>query len=139
MNVNVRKAQVADTPASTMMNYVSDKIAGLMAVAGVKSLSVSKFVSGFGSAVNTDMEFFDGIPRETKTLGYVWKDALGSLMCGANMLGLSISMDDSEMKRMRKSWADSASVGAAPASAVAVDVPEKEAKPKKKSSKKKAE
>lgn len=108
MNVSIRKALAANTPASVMSDYSSDHISALMVQSGIKALEVSKYVSGFGSAISVNAEFFDDVPKAVKTLGYVRKDALGALMVSSNLIGITVSFEEAELTRTRKSWENAA-------------------------------
>lgn len=108
MKVSIRKALAANTPASVMSDYSSDHISALMVQGGIKALEVSKYVSGFGSAISVNAEFFDDVPKAVKTLGYVRKDALGALMVSSNLIGITVSFEESELTRTRKSWENAA-------------------------------
>lgn len=105
MKVSVRKAIAEETPASITADYSSDHISAMMVQSGIQSLEVSKFVSGFESCTIATPKFFDGIPKSVMTLGYVRKDALGTLMASSNIIGLHVTMDEDEMSKMRSSWA----------------------------------
>lgn len=108
MKVSIRKALAANTPASVMSDYSSDHISALMVQGGIKALEVSKYVSGFGSAISVNAEFFDDVPKAVKTLGYVRKDSLGALMVSSNIIGIAVSFEEAELTRTRKSWENAA-------------------------------
>ena len=104
MKASVKKGMAASTPASLMTDYVTEHVSALMVLCGIKSVGVSKYVSGLGSSISTEVEFFDGAPKDFRAMGYVIKDSIGQIMAAANLVGIEVNMEDEEVGRMRRTW-----------------------------------
>ena len=106
MNVNIRKGQGTTTPASIDSEEMVAQIASLMLASGISDLVAQKYVSGMGSRLHVSISPFQGCPGEVVAQGIVIKDALAQILSTANIMGMSITLDQEETEAKRKEWRD---------------------------------
>ena len=108
MDIEVGKAEGAETPASIMTEYVVERITALMVMAGMESISAQRFECGLGSRLHVTISAFAGAPKDVTDQGIVIKDALAQIMSVANVVRIVIKPSESDLSDMKASWADSA-------------------------------
>lgn len=106
MKVDVSRTRTA--APSPRAGFVMEHVSALMTMAGIKSLAMRRYEFGMSSNALAAVEFFDGVPPEVMALGVVIKEALGQVLMSADIMKVSIALDDGELGRISGMWASPA-------------------------------
>lgn len=102
MKVDVSRTRTASP--GPRAGFVMEHVSALMTMAGIKSLTMHRYEFGMGANALAAVEFFDGVPPEIMALGVVIKEALGQVLMSADIMKVSISLDDGELERISGMW-----------------------------------
>lgn len=102
MKVEVSRTRTASP--SPRAEFVMEHVSALMTMAGIKSLIMHRYEFGMSSNALASLEFFDGVPPEVMALGVVIKEALGQVLMSADIMKVSIALDDGERERVSGIW-----------------------------------
>lgn len=104
MKVNIGRAAVNGVKTSEMSEFFVTRLADMMAVMGMKSVTASRYSSGLGCRIISSMVPFDGVPNSVVQKGVIAKDAIGLLMSVANLTRIELRVDGDEYDRLRSAW-----------------------------------
>ena len=126
MEIEVKKANAEETPASRMAEFATEHITALMTLGGIESIGAQRYTCGFGTRLHVSFSTFKGAPDEVVKQGIVIKDAIAQIMSVANLVQITIKPSEEDMVQMREAWGDSAPQGgSADAESKAEDAKEK--------------
>lgn len=106
MEVEIGRVNAGTTPASVVAQYVAKRVAELMAVTGIESMSAQKYECGFGSRLHVTVSAFQFAPKEISDQGVVIKDALAQILSIANVAHLQLKPSEEDRKDMEAMWKD---------------------------------
>ncbi len=106
MEVEIGRVNAGTTPVSVVAQYVTKRIAELMTVTGIESISAQKYECGFGSRLHVTMSAFQSAPKEISYQGVVIKDALAQILSIANVARLQLKPSEEDRKDMEAMWKD---------------------------------
>ena len=104
MDVEISKADAAETPASCVTDYVMEHATALMALGGIESISARRYTCGFGSRLHVTIAPFSCAPEEVKSQGVVIKDAIATVLSIANITRVVTKPGDKDIAEMKKLW-----------------------------------
>ena len=104
MKADYDKMECAETPASSIRNYVLEHVSALMIIGGIETISFKKYEIGGGSRIHTSVSFFKGAPDEIVTQGVVMKDALAQILSVANISRAVLRPSEEDLQGMRNFW-----------------------------------
>jgi len=104
MNIEMSRANAAETHASAMTDYITEHVSALMILGGIESISTQKYSCGFGSRLHVTIAPFAKAPEAVKSMGIVIKDAVAQILSVANITRLVLKPSDSEMENIVSTW-----------------------------------
>ena len=105
MEVEIGKAEVAETPASAMAEKVIEHVAAIMMlVGGIESISSTKYVCGFGDRLHVSISPFTSAPSKILSQGVVIKDALATIMSVANISRILVKPSETDLTGVEEAW-----------------------------------
>ena len=106
MEVEIGRVNAGVTPASVVAQYVAKRVAELMSVTGIESISAHKYECGFGSRLHVTVSAFQSAPKEISDQGIVIKDALAQILSIANVARLQLKPFEEDRREMEAMWKD---------------------------------
>lgn len=104
MDVEIGKAQGAETPASEMSEFVVEHVTALMTLGGIESISAVKYSCGFGSRLHVSISPFACAPESVTSQGIVIKDAIAQILSVANVTRVVIKPSEEDLNKMKGTW-----------------------------------
>lgn len=109
MDVEIGKMPAAETPASSMSEYVVEHVVAIMTMCGIESIDVKKYSTGFGSRLHVSIAPFSDAPEEITNQGVVAKDAIAQILSIANITRIVIKPSDDDISGMKDTWKNNVS------------------------------
>ena len=104
MEVEVKKASAAETPASRMADFLAEHITAIMTLGGMESIGAQRYTCGFGTRLHVSFSPFEGVPDEIVRQGIVIKDAIAQVMSIANIVQITMKPSEEDMRQMKDMW-----------------------------------
>ena len=104
MEVEVKKASAAETPASRMADFLAEHIPAIMTLGGMESIGAQRYTCGFGTRLHVSFSPFEGVPDEIVRQGIVIKDAIAQIMSIANIVQITMKPSEEDLRQMKDMW-----------------------------------